>query len=325
MVKGKLVIFVILILVVPVLVFALMPLPPSVSANPGSQTWYLTDTSDGAPTGADYFMYRGSGNGAADALLNEAKASKIWAADEASNIVIDMSGEWLVTLRARKTAGPPCGATVDIGILSGGSFLSKGSCAQDLIETMTSYNLTASTTDHNLAPGDYLAIKIYTNKDAEFDVHGDVDSPCYIISPSTAPNYPGVEYISFSVTDNGDPGILFGSLNPGTTDSAEAAQNGIGAVTLTVGSETNVNCNIKTKATNFSTNGYTIAITNAKWDTDNNVDGATTMTMEYVIIDSSTAYTEKVVDVWHWLSIPGGQPPGTYTSTFYYQAIKSGG
>jgi spore coat protein U-like protein len=131
------------------------------------------------------------------------------------------------------------------------------------------------------------------------------------------------ETISFTVTDAGAAGINFGSLNQGTTDNPEAAQNGAGAVTLAVGAETNVDCNVQIKASGDFSDGatHTIALSNAHWDTDNAVAGYTAMTTDYATIGTSTAGTAYSQDVWHWLSIPGGQVAGTYTSTYYYQAV----
>lgn len=133
------------------------------------------------------------------------------------------------------------------------------------------------------------------------------------------------EFISFTVTDYGDAGINFGNLDPGTNDNAEAAQAPTtGAIKLTVGAETNANCNIQIKGSgDFSDGGTnTFALSNAKWDKDNVVTGATTMTITYATVDTSTKGVEKNVDVWHWVSIPSGQYATTYTTTFYYQAIK---
>jgi len=131
------------------------------------------------------------------------------------------------------------------------------------------------------------------------------------------------EYISFTVTDAGAAGVNFGSLNQASTDNPEADQGISGAVTLAVAAETNVDCNIQTKGSGDFTDGtHTIALSNAKWDKDSDVTGATTMTTSYVTIDTSTAGSTKSVDVWHWLSIPSGQYAATYSTTFYYQAVK---
>jgi len=129
------------------------------------------------------------------------------------------------------------------------------------------------------------------------------------------------EVISFTVTDYGSAGVQFGTPDPGIEDQPADQAPTQGAVTLTVGAETNVNCNIQIKGTDFTGAG-TIAIGNAKWKKDNNVSGATAMSTTYITIDTSTAGVQKIINVWYWLTIPGGQTAGDYTSTFYYQAIK---
>ena len=131
------------------------------------------------------------------------------------------------------------------------------------------------------------------------------------------------EYISFTVADAGAAGINFGSLDQNIPDNAEVDQGVAGAVTLTVAAETNVDCNIQTKGSgDFSDGTHSFALSNAKWDKDSAVAGATAMTTSYATIDTSTAGVLKAVDVWHWLSIPAGQYAATYTATFYYQAVK---
>ena len=130
------------------------------------------------------------------------------------------------------------------------------------------------------------------------------------------------EVISFTVTDAGVAGINFGSLAQGTSDSPEAGQNGAGAVTLAVSAETNVDCNVRIKASgDFSDGAHTIALSNAHWDTDNVVTGYTAMTTTYATIGTSTTGAAYSQDVWHWLTIPSSQYAGDYTSTYYYQAV----
>ena len=131
------------------------------------------------------------------------------------------------------------------------------------------------------------------------------------------------EVISFTVTDYGSAGVQFGTPDPGIEDQPADQAPTQGAVTLTVGAETNVNCNIQVKGADFArTGGGTITIDNAKWDTDNDVAGGHAMSTTYVTIDTSTAGVQKIVNVWHWLTIPSAQTAGDYTSTFCYQAIK---
>jgi hypothetical protein len=132
------------------------------------------------------------------------------------------------------------------------------------------------------------------------------------------------EYINLTITDPGTAGVNFGSISAGSIDVAEVDQNGAGAVTLTVHNDTNVDCNIQIKASdNFSDgSGHEFLFSNAAWDTDNAIAGSTNMTLSYATMDTSTAYTQKIVDVWHWISIPSDQYAATYSTIFYYQAIK---
>jgi hypothetical protein len=129
------------------------------------------------------------------------------------------------------------------------------------------------------------------------------------------------EFINFTVTDYCNDDVNFGSLNPGMENQPADQTDIEGAVTLTVGSETNVNCNVQIKGTDFTGTGN-IDIGNAKWKADNDVIGATFMDTIYNTIDTSTAGVEKIIHIWFWLTIPGGQLAGDYTSTFYYRAIK---
>lgn len=150
-------------------------------------------------------------------------------------------------------------------------------------------------------------------------------APAMAVSDTVPASVTVSEYISFTVTDNGAAGLQFGSLDPGTTNEPEAAQNGTGAVTLTVAAETNVGCDIQVKATDFTYSTYTIAITYAKYGITSTLGTATAFAAAdtYYTLDTSTALAAKTVDVWHWLSIPSVQEAGSYSSTFTYQATKS--
>ncbi len=128
--------------------------------------------------------------------------------------------------------------------------------------------------------------------------------------------------ISSTITDNGTSGLNWGSLTAGTTDQAETDQGTNGAVTVSIGAETNENCNIQVKATDFSDGGTnTIAVTNAKYNNTNAVGTAFALADTYYTVDTSTAGAAKVVEIYHWLTIPNGQPAADYTSTFTYQVI----
>lgn len=133
------------------------------------------------------------------------------------------------------------------------------------------------------------------------------------------------EFISFTITDNGATGINFDSVDPGTTDNPEFAQTAsLGAVTLAIGAETNVDGVIETKGgADFSDGAtHTIPIGNGKWhDSDDKASG-TAMTTTYATVATFTAAGGAIsVDVWHWLTIDSGQTAGTYTTDFFYQAV----
>lgn len=134
------------------------------------------------------------------------------------------------------------------------------------------------------------------------------------------------EYVSFSVTDSGNDGVQFGSLNPGTTDSPDLAQNGTGAVTLTVGNETNVAVGIYLKGDDFLAGAYSLAVSNVKYDDDATVGGTDTGLAEGTMPTTyGSAWTTVpagggTIQVYHWISVPSNQEAGSYHSTFYYKA-----
>ncbi len=223
---------------------AFYPTPPPVLAV--SQTWYMTDSA----SGSNFVMNRGLGNGSSDLAMSTTD-SKIWVADEAANVTLDMNGSWSVTLGITTRQG---GAklTVEIGHFSGSTFTSWGTSGAKSVSVGTmSFNVT--TTSHSIAAGDYLAIRVRcTAKSFTLDLTGTTNSPSNVSSPTAANYYPWVALvISFTVTDYVATGLNFGSLSPGTSDNPEAAQNGTGAVLLTVAAETNVNCSVEVKGDNF--------------------------------------------------------------------------
>jgi len=134
----------------------------------------------------------------------------------------------------------------------------------------------------------------------------------------------GGEVISFTVIDYNNDGVKFGSVDPGQTDHPADWGGSEGTVTITVGSETNVDVAVQIKGTNFSGPG-TISIDNVKYDADDNPSGAGTVTTSYVTwyTVAQPLTTDNITQVYHWISIPGGKAAGAYTSTFYYQAIKA--
>lgn len=132
------------------------------------------------------------------------------------------------------------------------------------------------------------------------------------------------EIISLTATDYNNDGIKFGTVSPGMVDQPADGQPAQGAVTLTIGKETNVNVYVKVKGTDFSGPG-TIPVGNVKYNDSNTPASAKTLTGDYVTWYSVSPPLSQndVRQVYYWLSMPAGQVAGNYTSTFYYQAVKA--
>lgn len=304
-----------------------------VAGAAGGQTWYLTDTPATA-SGADYEAPISSGTGGSDYSFS-AGESITWAAalataEQASNIVCRMSGSWSVTLEVTARANGNK-VHVEVGYLSGGLFTSCGSSSSKALSVGTN-NISVTTTSHDIIPGAYLAIRVVADsKTFTLDLTGP-PSPSYATSPGTADDYPGTETISLTVTDNGATGgINFGSLNAGVTDQAEAEQNPptLGAITLTVGVETNVDVSVQLKGDDFSgTATYYLSSADVQYDDDGTLDEGSetgkpqgTLTITYETWYSVTAHNSSVIQCYHWITVPSGQSGGSYTSIFYYQLV----
>jgi hypothetical protein len=127
------------------------------------------------------------------------------------------------------------------------------------------------------------------------------------------------EVIDISIADAGSDGVQFGELAQGATDQPDVAQNDTTpAVTITVETSTNVNCDINIKGTDFHT---TIPISNAKWAIRYD-DPKTPMSTTYDTMATGVAPGDGV-DIWHFLSIPSDATGGSHSSTFTYEAVAS--
>ena len=132
------------------------------------------------------------------------------------------------------------------------------------------------------------------------------------------------EVINFTITDPGNPGLRFGAVNADTADNPEVEQGIAGAVTLVIGADTNVSCNLTVRGTHFNQQGGPgqITIDNAHWDTDNLTPGYITMQTYDVLIMGSIPIGGSSLDIWHWLTIPAATGGGDYQSMFYYNCIN---
>ncbi len=123
------------------------------------------------------------------------------------------------------------------------------------------------------------------------------------------------QYSSVTITDNGTAGLDFGSLDPGTVKSEEAA---LPSVTVTAAGENNVDVTISISGDNFTSGSYEFGIGNAYWNTSN--DSGTATAMDTTPTTVATLSADESVDIYHWLSIPAAQESGSYSTDFTYSS-----
>ena len=128
-------------------------------------------------------------------------------------------------------------------------------------------------------------------------------------------------FVDITIADRGAGGINFGSLDPGTTDNKEVAQNGLGAINFSVEKTTNINpVNVKLRGNNFNeTGGITIIdISNAIADDDNILtSGNITLSTTFKILKTLAPDTDT--EIYFFLDVPTAQKAASYSSTFYFQ------
>ena len=131
------------------------------------------------------------------------------------------------------------------------------------------------------------------------------------------------EVISVTVADAGSNGIQFGELAQGDTEQPDIAQStsddSTPAVTVTMGAENNVDCDVNIKGTDFHTS---IPIENAKWAEGAHDASKNVMTDSFALVKSDVA-ASGVVSIWHFITIPGDAAGGTFDSTFTYEAVAA--
>ncbi len=134
------------------------------------------------------------------------------------------------------------------------------------------------------------------------------------------------EVISLTIVDNGAAGLQFGSVLPGSVANPDLGMvvNSTPSVSLAIGAETNVPCDVRMRGTNFSSSAGSVAISNMYWSTSGSwISNNRLSTTDQTIANSVTSASEPT-RVWHWLSLPNDVNPGTYTGTVIYSAVKSG-
>jgi len=195
--------------------------------------------------------------------------------------------------------------------LEGASLCCEGLCietgsdgtASMVFDAPGTYELSASA----LYDGEYYYIP------SEGMMTVDVEGPCRIIS--------------FTLQDHGDPGINFGLVLRGTESNAELAQTDEhGAVTLIVGAETTVDCELQLRGVadlkKASGDGQ-IALSGLSWSVEPAGVEALPLTAEYVTAGVFPAGVETSLDIWHWLTVPPDQAPDAYAGEVSYRVVST--
>ena len=113
-----------------------------------------------------------------------------------------------------------------------------------------------------------------------------------------------------SVTLSNAP-VAFPNLDPGTGPTAANVSNGY-PLTATIGSESNVDADVSTKAdaSDFTGPG-TLAVSNMEWSDASAGTYADYTTSDATVCSSIGASVE--CDIYHQITIPGGQAAGSYS------------
>ncbi|MBI2452371.1 hypothetical protein HYV50_04835 [Candidatus Pacearchaeota archaeon] len=123
-----------------------------------------------------------------------------------------------------------------------------------------------------------------------------------------------------SVTLSNAP-INFPNMDPGQTSNASVG-NGF-PLTATIGSETNVNVNVTTKAdqTNFISGSNNLSVSNMEWSTNSSFPGTDYSTSAATVCKGISA--SSTCNIYHQLNVPSGQAAGAYTVGVTVSALKS--
>ncbi len=150
-----------------------------------------------------------------------------------------------------------------------------------------------------------------------------------------------MKYISISTSGNLSAGIEFGTITILPATNANATKNYNGTLNeswnnetlywINVSSDSSVNADLCVKADNLTTSGLDeIGLGNYTWadNLTNNeswpsISTANQMTDVYVL--GTENITPGDLNYYRfWLSVPGGQPAGTYNNTVYFKAVEEG-
>lgn len=137
------------------------------------------------------------------------------------------------------------------------------------------------------------------------------------------------QFVSITLTDAGVAGVNFGSLDPGTSDTPDAAQTSvIPAIKVTNDVVSNVNIKVNAKGTDFSDGGVnSFGAGQATYDDDNipsqgveTGKAETALANAYPGVDYYTGIAPgSNAGFWFFLDIPSSQAAASYTSTLTFK------
>ncbi|MCL5108353.1 MAG: hypothetical protein M1401_05745 [Chloroflexi bacterium] len=127
--------------------------------------------------------------------------------------------------------------------------------------------------------------------------------------------------VSVTLTDYGIAGLNFGNATPGVKVGDAGQDTAHGAVTLEVRPETTADCYLKIAGSaNFIGPGaYSFPITALGW-TKSSGGGTTAVTNTPVNLAAVASADAKIVEVWHYLTVPQNTRAGEYTASVTYSA-----
>lgn len=143
-----------------------------------------------------------------------------------------------------------------------------------------------------------------------------------IVFAATAPTSASVTVNEFiSVTLDNAP-VNFTSMNPGETQNASVG--GGFPLNVTIGSDTNVNTNVSTRAdsADFTSGSDTFPVSNMEWSATSSFPG-TDYTTSDAVVCSGISIGGGTCDIYHQLSIPAAQAAGTYSVDLTISATKA--
>jgi hypothetical protein len=125
-------------------------------------------------------------------------------------------------------------------------------------------------------------------------------------------NFTTIETVSITIL--ADP-LDFGNPSAGTV-----GQPATGSPSITIVNNGTSTVGVYLKATDFTGDSWSIPVGNIFFYESDDFGSALTMSNDYGTSAWQDLEPGKSLDIYHWLSVPGGTPPGDYSANFTYKA-----